>query len=416
VRLAAAALAAAAPVGPTRAARLPAVLAAAALAGCGGSSSDPAAPGSPAQRAPAATATPTPAPASDADQLRTLLARRAAALEAGNVRAYGATATGPQRGRDRAAARRAARLRLAGVELEPGVIDVDGRRATLRVEAPYRIRGVRGEFGGSRRVVAVRRDGRWRVRSVRGTRGLAPWEVADFAEHRSRHFVVLAPPEVPVAELLPALEAGYDRMGELLSRGVLRRRYLVVVAGDAAQAQALTTEIRGVETLAAIADATVREQGSAREVTAVASLRLLVVWPRFSALDADGRLRVVTHELTHAALAGATSGRTPAWLTEGVALYVSGDRRTPLAPPDLGALSRPAAITRLTGEAQARAYEVSAAAAFAIADAYGGRRLLALYDAFNDERLRGQPGPRLANRALRRELGITLRELELRLK
>jgi len=387
-----------------------ALLGGVAVGGCGdtpGNTSAP--PGSPAQRA---TPTPTPAPPSDAEQLRALLRARAMALEAGDVRAYGATATGRQRGRDLAAARRAARLRLAGVELDAGDIEVDGRRATLRVDAPYRIRGVSGEFGGSRRVVAVRSKEGWRIRALRGARGLAPWEVAAFAEHRTEHFVVLAPASVPVAELLPALEAGYERMGSLLRRETLRRRYLVVVAGDAGQAQALTTEIRGVETLAAIADATVREEGRAQRVAAVSSLRLLVLWPRFASLDPDGRLRVITHELTHAALAGSTSGRTPAWLAEGVALYVSGDRRTPLLPPDLGPLSRPEAISRLSGDAQARAYEASSAAAFAIADRFGRGRLVALYDAFNDERLAGKPGPRLAGRALRRELGITLRELE----
>jgi hypothetical protein len=117
----------------------------------------------------------------------------------------------------------------------------------------------------------------------------------------------------------------------------------------------------------------------------------------------------VTHELTHAALTGSTSGRTPAWLTEGVALYVSGDRRP--APPnvDLAALAEPDSIARLTGDAQANAYSASSAAAFAIADRFGTERLLTLYDAFNDPKLRG---PRIVDRALRRELGITLAELE----
>ncbi len=85
--------------------------------------------------------------------------------------------------------------------------------------------------------------------------------------------------------------------------GVLRRRYLVVVAGDAAQARQMTTGIRGVATLAAISDSAVREQGPADRVVQVASQRLLVVWPAFAPLDADGRARVVAHELTHAALA-----------------------------------------------------------------------------------------------------------------
>jgi hypothetical protein len=94
-----------------------------------------------------------------------------------------------------------------------------------------------------------------------------------------------------------------------------------------------------------------------------------------------------------------------------VALYVSGDRR--LAPPgaDLAALSQPDAIARLSGEAQANAYDASSAAAFAIADRFGTDKLLNLYEAFSDPELRGRAGPRLVNRALKRELGITLDDL-----
>jgi len=135
-----------------------------------------------------------------------------------------------------------------------------------------------------------------------------------------------------------------------------------------------------------------------------------VVGSAFAQLDATARQRTVTHELTHAALAGSTSGRTPAWLVEGVAMYVSGDRR-PAAGGKLAALSEPDAIARLSGQAQARAYADSSAAAFAIVDRYGSQRLLELYDAFNDPQLAGRAGPRLVNRALKRELGIGLDEV-----
>ncbi|MGH2950284.1 MAG: hypothetical protein ACRDPC_29130, partial [Solirubrobacteraceae bacterium] len=304
------------------------------------------------------------------------------------------------------------RLRLRDVTHVVESVDVDGRRARLRVTGDYAIAGVRSTYESTHRVVAVRSGGRWRIRAVRGGRGLPPWEVAAFSERRTRHFVVLAPPAVQVDELLPVLETGYERMREALSRGTLRRRYLVVVAADAGQARSLTTDIRGVAALAAISDATIREQGAEREVAEVISLRLLVVWPPFSALDAEDRGRVVAHELTHAALAGSTSGRTPAWLVEGLALYVSGDRRPASPGADLAALSEPEAIARLSGEAQAAAYATSAAAAFAIEERFGHRRLLRLYDAFGDPELEGPPGRRLVNRALRRELGITLAELE----
>jgi hypothetical protein len=119
----------------------------------------------------------------------------------------------------------------------------------------------------------------------------------------------------------------------------------------------------------------------------------------------------VTHELTHAALAGSTSGRTPSWLVEGIAMYVSGDRRAAPANPDLGALSEPAAIGRLSGAAQSDAYAAASAAAFAIVDRFGAAKLLDLYDSFNDTSLRARPGPRLVDRALRRVLGIGLRQL-----
>lgn len=382
-----------------------AALAIALVAGCGGGSDSqprPAqTPGSPAER---------PGP-SDEAQIADLVRDRAAALEAGDARAYAATATGAQRRRDRAAARRAARLALTGVTLVARRVELSGDRATASVSTEYGIRGVRGTFRSDRRVDAIRTSDGWRISGVHGGRGLPPWEVATFEARRSPHFVVLVPPAVPVEELTPALESGYVTMQDLLTRD-LRRRYLVVVGGDASQARSLTVGIRGVGALAALSDASVIQQGPAQRTARVLSLRLLVVWPAFAALDAAARTRVVTHELTHAALTGVTSGRTPAWLSEGVALYVSGDRRG--APPgaDLASLCRPDAIARLSGAAQSEAYDVSSAAAFAIAERFGHRRLLALYDAFNDPSLRGRPGVRLVDRALRRTLGITLAELD----
>jgi hypothetical protein len=374
-----------------------ALLALVLLAGCGGDSAPrpTPTPGAPAER-------PEPSPE---EQVRMVLDDRAAALEAGNVRKYTAG------GGDRADARRARRLRLREVTLTEDRVDVSGGRATARVTTSYAIAGVRGTFEVERRVRARRTAAGWRVTSASGRRGLPPWEVDDFRERRTEHFVVLAPPAIPVDELVVALEDGYKTMSELLSRGRLRRRYLVVVAAGAEQARALTAQIRGVETLAALSDASVIQTGAAAETEKVVSLRLVVVWPPFSTLDAEGRRRVVAHELTHAALTGSTSGRMPAWLSEGVALYVSGDRRAATVGADLAALSQPDAIARLSGEEQAAAYNASSAAAFAIADRFGTDKLLELYEAFNDPRLRGRPGPRLVNRALKRELGITLADL-----
>jgi hypothetical protein len=273
------------------------------------------------------------------------------------------------------------------------------------------------------------------VRAETSRRERHPWEVARFTATRTPHFVVHAPAGLATraAAVGAALEAGRAQLGALLPSRRLRRRALVVVARDARQALALTGTIRGVGGLAAVSDAQVREGGRARRVLTVSSQRLIVVWPRWAALAPEARLRVVTHELTHAALARATSGRTPAWLIEGVALFVSCDRRTTAAARlvrgetaglsavqagearralSLAALSQPDAIARLRGTGQAAAYAYSSAAAYYLAERHGRARLLALYDAFNDEGIRGAPGPGVTDRAVRHVLGVSLDRLD----
>jgi hypothetical protein len=357
-------------------------LAVLALAGCGGSHHAAPTPGSPAARTPTAT----PGPPSDAQRIQTLLRR---------------PPTGP----------RLRALRVRDVQSEPQRVELSGRTAKARVIVRYRIAGVSGMFQSVRRVALARRHGRWRVIAELGHRGLPPWQVADFDEARTPHFVMLAPRGMDVGDLGEVLEEGYAAMRDRLTSGRLRRRYLVIDAADPAQARALTTQIRGLDGLAAVADAAVDEAGPAQAVSRVVSLRVLVVASAFAALDAEGRRRTIAHELTHAALAGSTSGRTPSWLVEGTAMYVSGDRRPAPADPHLDRLSKPGAIGRLSGGAQADAYRAASAAAYTIVERFGADTLLDLYDAFNDSSLRGEPGPQLVNRALRRELGISLNDL-----
>src|SRR5689334_18702016 len=124
-----------------------AVLAILLLGGCGGAggrgprpAATPAAQASAPRSAHAGAVTPTaraagsrPAPraASDGEQIRDLLARRATAMAAGDVTAYAATATGAQRVRDRVAARRAALLPLVRVALRAGSPRIHGNTARL---------------------------------------------------------------------------------------------------------------------------------------------------------------------------------------------------------------------------------------------------------------------------------------------
>ena len=124
---------------------------------------------------------------------------------------------------------------------------------------------------------------------------------------------------------------------------------------------------------------------------------------------------MVTHELTHAALAPLTSGRTPAWLTEGVAMYVSGDAAPPrprssprLRVPTLrraerAGRDRPARRATRSGAA----YAYASAAAFCIADRYGrGAAARALRRLQPAATCAGRAGdPALTDAAVRRVLG-----------
>jgi hypothetical protein len=358
--------------------------------------------------------------------LQALLDRRAKALEKGDARALAATATGPQKARDRRSARRIRGLGVHGVGLRADGGDVRLDRLQLRARLGYRVRGISGHFASGMRLSLQWTGKDWRVRSATARRGKLPWDVATQRRVRSRHFVVWAPRAVDARAggLLDALESGYARMGDVLARGRLRRRYLVVVAGDAGQARALTAQIRGVASLAAITDTEVRQEGEAERVVEVASQRLLVVWPAFRAIGPEARGTVVAHELTHAAVARSTSGRTPAWLVEGLALYVSEDERVAEAARlvaeggnrktlTLTGLSDPDVISTLGGSAQNAAYAYASAAAYYVAERFGQTALLDLYDVFNEESLKGTSGsPDLTDAAVRRVLRVSLRRLE----
>jgi hypothetical protein len=177
---------------------------------------------------------------------------------------------------------------------------------------------------GDRRVVTVGAGDHWRLPQRLGDQQ-EPWSLTGFRRHETRHFVEFVPAGVDArGGLDAALERGYAHMKVVLPARKLDRRYLVVIARNLEQGRALTGD-GGLEDLVALTDSflSLSDTGDV-----VAQSRIIVLWPAFRGSAPPDRETTVTHELTHAALATRTGPLTPSWLVEGMAMYVSGDRRS----------------------------------------------------------------------------------------
>jgi hypothetical protein len=294
--------------------------------------------GSPSAKKATATSTPTAeatrAP-SDSDQLNQLLRNRANALALGDVDGYVATGTGRQAAKDRRAATWAKALPLSDVTMTAKALEVNGARATLRVNMVYAFDRIDTQYLKPSMMKARRTAQGWRIVNDRPSAGaLAPWEYKRYKARNSRHFLALAPAGLKVGSLMNDLERGRDRMRRSLPGVEPPKRVLVIVARDGKDTKALTKNWHTLSALVAVAEAQVSTKGPARRVAAVASQRVFVLWRSFGDRTADERQMVIAHELTHAALVRKTGGRVPAWLVEGIAMYASGDKRA----GDAGAL------------------------------------------------------------------------------
>ena len=370
------------------------------------------------------------------DEIAELLAQRARALERGDIAAYADTAIGRQPGRDRRAARRAARLALVRVRLVPGeTIQTGAEHARLAVQMSYSLRGMRRPFRTRRRLELRRTPDGWRV-TRDAARPYISSKLRAFEERRkngvSGYFideatlrkedgrplgsVLLTPRGVDPGQLLPGLTRAYRAIRRDLPRRALPPSVLVIAARDGAQTKRLVGPV-GPQTVA-LANVAVKWGFAPNfEVERVLAQRMIVVVSRWSRMPPAERQKVLAHEMTHTALDPDTSGRTPAWLVEGVAMYVAGDDRSADARAgglsvDLRDISGPRAIGRLRGREQDDAYTISSAAAHLIAARRGSKALFALLDAFNDKAIGGLPGARTTDRVLRATLGMSLTGLD----
>jgi hypothetical protein len=309
---------------------------------------------------------------------------------------------------------------------------VSGSKAVLQVQTIYGFSRVHSLYVKRSRVTAVKTAQGWRIARDRALGVKAPWELGHYTVRHSRHFLALAPKGLHVGSLMTDLEHGRSEQRRGLPGARPPGRMLVIVTRGTRDTRALTRHVRTLGALTALAEAQVVMRGPARKVSAITGQRILVLWGAYGDHPAHERRMVIAHELTHAALAWRTTGRTPAWLVEGIAMYASGDQRAGDAGAllagaqlrvasqqgaaehvlSLARLARPNAMNRLSTIPIAVAYSFSSAAAYAIAARHGRAGLLRLYDAFNNARIRGHAGARLDDRVLRHALHESLRSVQ----
>jgi hypothetical protein len=373
-------------------------------------------------------------PPGDSEQLNKLLIVRASALQSGEADTYTGTATGAQVHKDARIISRAKLLPLNSVRMLARGVEVNKDRATLRVDMVYSFKGIETEYVKTSRMTALRGDDGWKIAADKPSAGaLAPWEYATYKARRSRHFVALTPKGLKVGALMKDLEAGRAKMQRTLRAVKAPDRLLVIVARTGTDTKALTRNIHTLSAVIAVAEANQRFAGPSGKVSNVSGQRVFVLWRSYGHGNTKERRMVVAHELTHAALAWRTGARVPAWLVEGIAMYVSGDKRGGEAGAilsgaqlrdsskqgsakhalSLGRLAKPNSMDHMNAVGVAFAYSYSSAAAYTVAQKHGGiKALLRLYSTFNSAKLHGRPGRKLSDRAVHKALHISLSQLE----
>ena len=308
-----------------------------------------------------------------------VLRERARALEAEDIRALSATAV-RQPARPRPAQREAgaSSLRSSASASSP----TSSRRRTTgprpAVTMSYRVRGMSRPFYTERKLVARKEPAGWRVTRDVARHEPLPWDVASFKATRVPHVVLLTPPGVDAAPLRDGLADALPRdppqpAGARPAAQRARDRRARPGAGGAPDRP--DRPRRAWRSRTSRSSSARRRRSRSERVFAQ---RMIVIDSRWRTLPAAERQATLVHEMTHTALDPDTSGRTPPWLAEGVAMYVSADDRVrggAAARRGRGAEREAARAVQAEvdlpphGEEQGAAYAASSGAAYAIVDA-----------------------------------------------
>ncbi|MEW2549172.1 hypothetical protein AB0910_25960 [Streptomyces sp. NPDC047002] len=344
-----------------------------------------------------APASPRVAADTTGQDVRRVLARRAAAVLHRDRAAY--LAAVDPRGSALRAAQDAEFTGLAAVPLSSWRYDVTdvartGDTATVRALLRYRVTGYDTAPVTTPRFLEFgRRSGHWYLTLDRPGAGGAQqlWQQGRVEAVRGARSLVLGVGQDTARLRMVAAEA--DRAVPAAGRawpGGWERRVVVYVP-DSLDAMAALLG-RAPAACRGIAAVTTGETGGAGAAPAD---RIIVNPDAYGTLSDFGQQVVLTHETTHVATRGATTAATPTWLSEGYADWSAyrASKRTAaaLAPELLASVRREGPPRALPADADfafgtdqdalAEAYEESWLACSLIAERWGGAALAAFYRA-----------------------------------
>ena len=123
------------------------------------------------------------------------------------------------------------------MKLKADGTEVEGDRATLRVDMAYTFDDIDTTYYKTSRMTAQKTPEGWRISNDRPSAGtLAPWEYTRYKARTSKHFLALAPKSLKVGSLMTDLEKGRSKM----SRGLPGRQAAAARCSSSSPATART--------------------------------------------------------------------------------------------------------------------------------------------------------------------------------
>ena len=351
---------------------------------------------------PTPTAAPTPTPLTgDAlalQQAREVLVSLTKALVERNQEAYLAAFTPELHEAQAELIERIGALPLEAVNFEPSadeqvIVSNNGTEIDqYPVELTYRVRDVDPEnvFSSTLNYSLVQRDGRWQITDITGQ--LPFWTYGPTMAVRSGSFWIFYRPEL--AAELPTIEREAQQAFELVDRELPNRAASVNVMHVTATEQEFMdlTERSGSRFLG-VASARFRIKKAGIRVNSQA---FFINGAAFSSDPEQNRQLTIAHELTHLVLSPKTMPYTPAWVSEGAAMYVTDDlpereirewyREQGPDSMSLAELSGKTSFGQFdhTGEQTSIDYAYSAYLTKYLVDTYGEDTFWAFYDSYAD--------------------------------